>query len=103
MARHDELIVGLDVGTTKICAVVAEARGESLDIIGLGTHPSRGLHKGVVIDIGATVDSIRKAIDEAELMAGCEINSVFAGIAGGHIEARTIGCPEMNCAYSVNA
>ncbi len=88
MTRHDELIVGLDIGTTKICAVVAEARGESLDIIGLGTHPSRGLHKGVVIDIGATVDSIRKAVDEAELMAGCEITSVFAGIAGGHIEAR---------------
>jgi len=88
MARHDELIVGLDIGTTKICAIVAEARGDNLDIIGLGTHPSRGLHKGVVIDIGATVDSIRKAIDEAELMAGCEIASVFAGIAGGHIEAR---------------
>ncbi len=88
MARHEELIVGLDVGTTKICAVVAEARGDSLDIVGLGTHPSRGLHKGVVIDIGATVDSIRKAVDEAELMAGCEINSVYAGIAGGHIEAR---------------
>ena len=88
MARHDELIVGLDVGTTKICAVVAEARGGEIDVIGIGTHPSRGLHKGVVIDIGSTVDSIRKAIDEAELMAGCEINSVFAGIAGGHIEAR---------------
>ncbi len=88
MTRHDELIVGLDVGTTKICAIVAESRGDNLDIIGLGTHPSRGLHKGVVIDIGATVDSIRKAVDEAELMAGCEITSVFAGIAGGHIEAR---------------
>jgi cell division protein FtsA len=88
MARHEELIVGLDIGTTKICAVVAEAAGESVDIIGIGTHPSKGLHKGVVIDVGATVDSIRKAIDEAELMAGCEINSVYAGIAGGHIEAR---------------
>ena len=63
MARHDELIVGLDVGTTKICAVVAEARGDEIDVIGIGTHPSRGLHKGVVIDIGSTVDSIRKAID----------------------------------------
>ena len=72
MTRRDELIVGLDIGTTKICAVVAEARGDSLDIIGLGTHPSRGLHKGVVIDIGATVDSIRKAVDEAELMARLE-------------------------------
>ena len=88
MARHEELIVGLDIGTTKICAIVAETSGENIDIIGIGTHPSRGLRKGVVIDIEATVDSIRKAVDEAELMAGCEVNSVYAGIAGGHIEAR---------------
>jgi cell division protein FtsA len=83
-----ELIVGLDIGTTKICAVVAEANEDGLDVIGVGGHPSRGMRKGVVIDIEATVDSIRKAVDEAELMAGCEINSVYAGIAGGHIEAR---------------
>ena len=89
MARHEELIVGLDIGTTKICAVVAEAAADSVDIIGIGTHPSKGLHRGVVIDVGATVDSIRKAIDEAELMAGCEINSVYAGIAGGHIVMRS--------------
>jgi cell division protein FtsA len=88
MSRNEELIVGLDIGTTKICAVVAEANGDSLDLVGIGSHPSRGLRKGVVIDIEATVDSIRKAVDEAELMAGCEINAVFAGIAGGHIEAR---------------
>ncbi len=88
MARHEELVVGLDIGTTKICAVVAVVAGETVDIIGIGSHPSRGLRKGVVIDIDATVDSIRKAIDEAELMAGCEISSVYAGIAGGHIEAR---------------
>ena len=88
MARHEELVVGLDIGTTKICAVVAVVADETVDIIGIGSHPSRGLRKGVVIDIDATVDSIRKAIDEAELMAGCEINSVYAGIAGGHIEAR---------------
>lgn len=88
MARTDELIVGLDIGTTKICAIVAETTPRGLDIIGIGTHPSRGLRKGVVIDIDATVDSVRKAVDEAELMAGCEINSVFVGIAGGHIEAR---------------
>ena len=93
MARNDELIVGLDIGTTKICAVVAEARtqedGESgIDVIGIGTHPSKGLRKGVVVDIDATVDSIRKAVDEAEMMAGCEVNAVYAGVAGGHIEAR---------------
>ncbi len=88
MARHDELIVGLDIGTTKICAVVAEAGAVGVDIIGLGTHPSKGMRKGVVVDIDATVDSIRKAVDEAELMAGCEINACYAGIAGGHIQAR---------------
>jgi cell division protein FtsA len=78
----------LDIGTTKLCAVVAETRGDTVEIIGLGTSPSRGLRKGVVVDIDATVDSIRRAVDEAELVAGCEINSVYAGIAGGHIEAR---------------
>ena len=90
MTRHDELIVGLDIGTTKICAVVAEGEpdGVGVDVIGIGSHPSKGLRKGVVIDIDATVDSIRKAVDEAEMMAGCEVNSVYAGIAGGHIEAR---------------
>jgi cell division protein FtsA len=88
MSRHEGLIVGLDIGTTKICAVVAERNGDAIDIVGIGSHPSRGLRKGVVIDIDATVDAIRKAVDEAELMAGCEINSVYAGIAGGHIEAR---------------
>jgi cell division protein FtsA len=88
MPRQEGLIVGLDIGTTKICAIVAEQDGDRIDIVGIGTHPSRGLRKGVVIDIDATVDSIRKAVDEAELMAGCEINSVYAGIAGGHIEAR---------------
>jgi len=87
MAKRDELIVGLDVGTTKICAVVAEPAGETIEVIGIGTHPSRGLRKGVVVDIEATVDSIRKAVDEAEMMAGCEISSVYAGIAGGHIQA----------------
>ncbi len=87
MARGDDLIVGLDVGTTKICAIVAERRAGATDVIGIGTHPSRGLRRGVVVDIDATTDSIRKAVDEAELMAGCEINAVYAGIAGGHIES----------------
>jgi cell division protein FtsA len=90
MAKHDELIVGLDVGTTKICAVVAEPSGDTIEVIGIGTHPSRGLRKGVVVDIEATVDSIRKAVDEAEMMAGCEISSVYAGIAGGHIKDREV-------------
>lgn len=86
MAQHQEnLIVGLDIGTTKICCVVGEASGRDIHIIGIGTHPSVGLRKGVVVNIESTVESIQKAVEEAELMAGCEISSVYAGIAGGHI------------------
>ena len=85
MQKQDNIIVGLDVGTTKICAVVGETEGNKINIIGIGTHPSIGLRKGVVVNIESTVESIQKAIEEAELMAGCEISSVYAGIAGGHI------------------
>jgi len=85
MQGQENIIVGLDVGTTKICAVVGEVTGNEINIIGIGTHPSIGLRKGVVVDIESTVESIQKAVEEAELMAGCEISSVFAGIAGGHI------------------
>src|SRR2546425_12903003 len=83
--KKGEPIVGLDIGTTKICCIVGEAGPEGIDVIGIGTHPSRGLRKGVVINIEATVASIRRAVEEAELMAGCEISAVYAGIAGGHI------------------
>jgi len=83
--QGSELIVGLDIGTTKICAVVGEVTGDNINIIGIGTHPSIGLRKGVVVNIESTVESIKKAVEEAELMAGCEISSVYAGIAGGHI------------------
>jgi cell division protein FtsA len=85
MQAQNPVVVGLDVGTTKICAVVGEVSGDQINIIGIGTHPSIGLRKGVVVNIESTVESIKKAIEEAELMAGCEISSVFAGIAGGHI------------------
>ena len=82
-----ELIVGLDIGTTKICAVVGEPSDNgTIDIVGIGTSPSTGLRKGVVVNIEQTVQSIRKAVEEAELMAGCEIRSVYAGIAGSHIK-----------------
>ena len=86
MARKDNLVVGLDIGTTKVCAIVGEVTHDGIDIIGIGSHPSRGLRKGVVVNIEATVESIKKAIEEAELMAGCDITSVYAGIAGGHIK-----------------
>ena len=85
MARKENLIVGLDIGTTKIGVVVAEQREDGVDVVGIGTHPSRGLRKGVVVDIDATVESIKHAVEEAELMGDCEITSVYAGIAGGHI------------------
>lgn len=84
--RTENLIVGLDIGTTKICCIVGNMTEEGLDVVGIGTSPSKGLRKGVVINIESTVSAIQKAIREAELMAGCEIKSVFAGIAGGHIK-----------------
>ena len=84
--QRGELIVGLDVGTTKICAVIGEVFEDQIDIIGIGTHPSIGLKKGVVVNIESTVHSIRMAVDQAEEMAGCEINTVCVGIAGSHIK-----------------
>ncbi|MDQ7838282.1 MAG: cell division protein FtsA [Thermodesulfobacteriota bacterium] len=81
-----DIIVGLDIGTTKICAVVGEVNENTIKIVGVGSHPSIGLRKGVVVNIESTVNSIQKAIEEAELMAGCEIKSVYAGIAGSHIK-----------------
>jgi len=83
--KRENIVVGLDIGTTKICAIVAEVSDGGVDIVGIGTHPSKGLRKGVVINIDATVESIRKAVEEAELMAGVEINSVYCGITGSHI------------------
>ncbi len=85
MAKSD-LVVGLDIGTTKICAVVGEVTPDGVDIVGIGASPSTGLRKGVVVHIEKTVESIQKALQEAELMAGCEIRSVYAGIAGSHIK-----------------
>jgi len=86
MSSKGEIIVGLDIGTTKICATVGEILDGKVDIVGMGSHPSEGLRKGVVVNIETTVNSIRKALEEAELMAGCEITSVITGIAGGHIK-----------------
>ncbi len=81
------LIVGLDIGTSKIVAVVAEVLPEGrMEIIGLGSHPSRGLKKGVVVNIESTVNAIQRALEEAELMADCKIRDVYVGIAGSHIK-----------------
>ncbi len=86
--KKNSHIVGLDIGTTKICCIIGEVNEENgIDIIGIGTSPSRGLRKGVVINIETTVESIKSAVEEAELMAGTEIDSVYVGIAGGHIKS----------------
>ena len=87
-ANKNRIIVGLDIGTSKVVAIVGEINPEGrLEIIGLGSHGSKGLKKGVVVNIESTVQSIQRAIEEAELMAGCQIQSVFAGIAGSHIRS----------------
>ena len=90
VGRRDDrkLIVGLDIGTSKVVAIVGEISAEDrLEVIGIGSNPSRGLKRGVVVNIESTVQSIQRAVEEAELMAGCEINSVIAGIAGSHVRS----------------
>jgi cell division protein FtsA len=82
------MIVGLDIGTSKVVAIVGELKADgSLNIVGIGSHRSRGLKKGTVVNIESTVESIQRAVEEAELMAGCRIHSVYAGIAGSHIRS----------------
>jgi cell division protein FtsA len=88
MARKSNVIVGLDLGTTKTCVIVGEITPQGIDIIGIGSHPSEGLRKGVVVNIDSTVEAIKHAIEEAEHMSGCQISSVYAGIAGGHIKGQ---------------
>ncbi len=85
--KPNNVLVGLDLGTTKVCAIVGEVKDDGqVDIIGIGISPSHGLKKGVVVNIDSTVESIKKAVHEAELMAGVEINAVYVGISGGHIK-----------------
>lgn len=82
------MMVGLDIGTSKVSAIVGEVNDDNqVEIVGIGSHPSRGLKKGVVVNIESTVQSIQRCIEEAELMAGCQIHSVYAGIAGSHIRS----------------
>jgi cell division protein FtsA len=90
MSKKSErnLLVGLDIGTSKVVAIVGEVTPQGVvEVVGIGSHPSRGLKKGVVVNIESTVQSIQRAVEEAELMAGCQIHSVFAGIAGSHIRS----------------
>jgi len=86
--KPDNLVVALDIGTSKIAALVGEmGEDNQIEVIGFGTHPSRGLKRGVVVNIESTVQSIQRAIEEAELMAGCDIHSAYTGIAGSHIRS----------------
>ena len=88
MMRSDRnLVIGLDIGTSKVVALVGETRADAIEVLGIGSQPSRGLKKGVVVNIESTVQSIQRAVEEAELMAGCEIHSVYAGIAGSHVRS----------------
>ena len=83
-----KLIVGLDIGTSKVVAIVGTVTADGgIEIVGLGSHPSRGLKKGVVVNIESTVQSIQRAVEEAELMSGCDIHSVYVGIAGSHVNS----------------
>jgi cell division protein FtsA len=82
------MIVGLDIGTSKVVAIVGQRNQEGdIEIVGIGSHPSRGLKRGVVVNIETTVQSIQRAVEEAELMAGCRVHSVYVGIAGSHIRS----------------
>jgi cell division protein FtsA len=86
--QSGKMIVGLDIGTSKVVALVGEVTPDGeLEIVGIGTHPSRGLKKGVVVNIESTVQSIQRAVEEAQLMAGCRIHSAFVGLAGNHIRS----------------
>ncbi len=87
-AQDRKMIVGLDIGTSKVVSIVGEIAGDStIEVVGIGSHPSKGLKKGVVVNIESTVQSIQRAVEEAELMAGCQIHSVYVGIAGSHIRS----------------
>lgn len=87
MVRDEEVIVGVDIGTTKICVIVSRITEGKLNIIGIGSHPSTGLRKGVVVNMDGTISSIKKAVHEAELMAGIKITSCVASIGGAHIKS----------------
>ena len=86
MTKKHTIVAGLDIGTSKVAAMIGEMSDQGVEIIGLGTHPSQGLRKGVVINIENTVGSIKKAVEEAEMMAGCEIHSIFTSVGGSHIK-----------------
>ncbi|HEX7342491.1 MAG TPA: cell division protein FtsA [Rhodanobacteraceae bacterium] len=103
--NEKQLVVGLDIGTSKVVAIVGEyTPGDPVEVIGIGTHISRGLKRGSVVDIESTVHSIQRAVEEAELMAGCDIRSVYASVSGSHLETKnshgTAAIHDREVAYS---
>ena len=87
MAKRGSIIIGLDIGTTKVCAVVGEMTDTGIDIIGIGSNPCDGLRKGTVVNIDSTIESVKRAVEEAEEMSNCDIRAAFTGIAGPHIKS----------------
>ncbi len=87
MTGNGNMVVGIDVGTTKVCTIIGEKTADGISIVGLGMHPSTGLKKGMIIDVEATVESIKLAVHKAETMADCTIESVYTGISGSHIKS----------------
>ena len=88
MGRKSNVLVGLDIGTTKTTAIVGEVTETGIDIIGIGISPAKELRKGGVVNIDSMVEAIKKAVEEAEHMSGCRINSVYVGISGSHIKGQ---------------
>lgn len=89
MKRRERIVTGIDIGTTKVCVMIGEIREDLLAITGIGTHPSRGIKKGRIIDIEGVVESIRIAVEDAELMADREVRSAYVSVGGGHVESIT--------------
>ncbi|MCD6353412.1 MAG: cell division protein FtsA [Proteobacteria bacterium] len=87
MRSNGNMVVGVDIGTTKVCAIIGKKSADGIDVVGIGVQPSLGLRKGMIIDLEATMDSIRRAVKEAEKMAGYEIETVYTGISGAHIKS----------------
>jgi Actin-like ATPase involved in cell division len=88
MGRKSDVLVGLDIGTTKTTAIVGEVTETGIDIIGIGTSPAKEMRKGVVVNIDNMVESIKTAVEEAEHMSGCRINSAYVGISGSHVKGQ---------------
>jgi cell division protein FtsA len=87
MGRREKIVIGLDIGSTKVCTLIVAEREAGLEAVGFGVAESRGLKRGAVVNLEATVESIKKSVSEAEVMAGCEVERVFVNLAGPHVRS----------------